>query len=121
MILYLALTLSAILAAAGQVLLKLGAQGQVHALGVVNVKVFGGLCLYAIGMVMWLWALSRVPLQVVYPFTMLTLVIVFIASIIVWPIVHPPPSTNGSPLRVSGPSGASLIRSGFDKLNRGGW
>jgi drug/metabolite transporter (DMT)-like permease len=81
MMLYLALTLSACLAAAGQVLLKLGANGQSDALGMLNLRVFGGLALYGFGVLIWLWALSQLPLQVVYPFSLLTLILVFIASI----------------------------------------
>jgi drug/metabolite transporter (DMT)-like permease len=84
MTLYLALTISATLAAAGQVLLKLGVNGQASALAMANPKVLGGLTLYAAGMLIWLWALSQLPLQVVYPFTMLTLILVFIASIVVF-------------------------------------
>jgi drug/metabolite transporter (DMT)-like permease len=72
------------MAAAGQVLLKLGATGQSTALAMVNPKVLGGLTLYGIGVMIWLWALSQLPLQVVYPFTMLTLILVFIASIVVF-------------------------------------
>jgi drug/metabolite transporter (DMT)-like permease len=82
--LYLALTLSAALAAAGQVMLKLGAQGQASALAMVNPQVIGGLTLYGLGMLLWLWALAQLPLQVVYPFTMLTLILVFIASIVIF-------------------------------------
>ena len=82
--LYLALTISAGLAAAGQVLLKLGVQGHAHALAMVNLRVVGGLALYGLGMLLWLWALAQLPLQVVYPFTMLTLILVFIASILIF-------------------------------------
>jgi drug/metabolite transporter (DMT)-like permease len=82
--LYLALTVSAACAAAGQVLLKLGANGQSSALAMANTRVLGGLTLYGVGMLIWLWALSQLPLQVVYPFTMLTLILVFIASVVVF-------------------------------------
>lgn len=82
--LYLALTASAALAAAGQVMLKLGAQGHSNAVAMVNPKVLGGLALYGVGMLIWLWALAQLPLQVVYPFTMLTLILVFIASIVMF-------------------------------------
>jgi drug/metabolite transporter (DMT)-like permease len=82
--LYLALTISAALAAAGQVLLKLGATGQSTAIAMVNPHVVGGLTLYGIGLLIWLWALSQLPLQVVYPFTMLTLILVFVASVVIF-------------------------------------
>jgi drug/metabolite transporter (DMT)-like permease len=79
---YLALTLGAAMAAIGQVLLKLGADGQTTLLGLINIRVFGGLALYGFSVVAWLIALTRLPLHVVYPFTMLTLVLVFLASIV---------------------------------------
>ena len=82
--LYLALTISAGLAAAGQVMLKLGVQGHASALGMVNLQVVGGLTLYGVGMLIWLWVLAQLPLQVVYPFTMLTMILVFIASILIF-------------------------------------
>ena len=82
--LYLALTVSAALAATGQVMLKLGVQGQPNAAAMVNPKVLSGLVLYGVGMLIWLWALAQLPLQVVYPFTMLTLILVFMASIIIF-------------------------------------
>ena len=82
--LYLALTVSAALAAGGQVLLKLGATGQTTVLAMVNPQVLGGVTLYGIGMLIWLWALSLAQLQVVYPFTMLTLILVFVASVVIF-------------------------------------
>jgi drug/metabolite transporter (DMT)-like permease len=82
--LYMALTVSAALAAAGQVLLKLGSTGQPTALAMANPKVLGGLTLYGVGMLIWLWALSQSPLQVVYPFTMITLILVFAASVVIF-------------------------------------
>ena len=80
--LYLALTAGALLAASGQVLLKIGADGRPSLLDFVNGYVVGGLGLYGVGMVLWLVALARLPLHVVYPFTLLTLGLVFAASLI---------------------------------------
>ncbi|HEV2574176.1 DMT family transporter [Methylocella sp. CPCC 101449] len=71
-----AILVSACLAALGQICLKLGAQGQTAATGFVNWGIASGLAFYAIGMLLWLYALSRAPLHVVYPFTLLTLALV---------------------------------------------
>jgi small multidrug resistance pump len=79
---YLALILGAMMAAAGQVMLKLGADGQSSLLGLVNPRVIVGLILYTFASITWLAALTRLPLHVVYPFTILTLVLVFAGSIL---------------------------------------
>jgi drug/metabolite transporter (DMT)-like permease len=79
---YVALALSACLAAGGQVLLKLGADGRVAGLGLVNAHVMAGLTCYLLGLGLWLIALTRLPLSVVYPFTLLTLALVFAASLV---------------------------------------
>ena len=80
--LVLALTLSAALAALGQIFLKLGASGSGSLLALVNPWVGLGLGAYAAGVLIWLYALGRAPLYVVYPFTLLTFVLVGIASIV---------------------------------------
>lgn len=82
MTLYLALVVSAALAAAGQIMLKTGASGRSDMIAFVNPHVAAGLLLYAIGVAIWLKALSQLPLHVVYPFTMLTLGLVFAGSIV---------------------------------------
>jgi drug/metabolite transporter (DMT)-like permease len=83
MMIYLALAVSATLAAAGQIMLKLGAQGQLTATGLINGRVLAGLACYGLGLLLWLAALTRLPLYVVYPFTLLTLGLVFLGSIFV--------------------------------------
>jgi drug/metabolite transporter (DMT)-like permease len=80
--LYLALTIAAALAAAGQVLLKLGATGQTVGLALANGRVVLGLGCYALGLVLWLVALTKLPLYVVYPFTLLTSALVLIGAVI---------------------------------------
>jgi multidrug transporter EmrE-like cation transporter len=79
---YLALMVGAMAAAAGQVLLKLGADGQSAVLGLLNARVISGLALYTFSSVTWIVALTRLPLHVVYPFTILTLALVFAGSIV---------------------------------------
>lgn len=80
---WVALLLSTSCAAFGQILLKLGAQDRSDALALVNWRLLSGLGLYAIGMALWLYALTRLPLIAVYPFTTLTLVLVGILSAVV--------------------------------------
>jgi undecaprenyl phosphate-alpha-L-ara4N flippase subunit ArnE len=82
--LVLALTCSAALAALGQIFLKLGASGSGSLLALVNPWVGFGLCAYAAGVLIWLYALGRAPLYVVYPFTLLTFVLVGVASVVLF-------------------------------------
>lgn len=65
---------SSLCAAGGQILLKIGATNRTSLLDFVNVPVIMGLGAYAIGVLLWLVALSRLPLYVVYPFTFLTMI-----------------------------------------------
>lgn len=78
-----ALLASCCCAALGQILLKLGAGGREGVAVILNPTVFGGLTLYAVGMALWLYALSKLPLFVVYPFTVLTLILVGALSVVV--------------------------------------
>ncbi len=79
--LYLAVVVGACLAAAGQVLLKSGAHGQTHALALFNPSVLGGVVCLGIGQMLWLVAMTKLPLHVVYPFTFLAMAIVFLSSV----------------------------------------
>ena len=70
------------LAATGQVAFKIGADGR-HALTeFINAWVALGLLCYGAGTVLWIFALSKAGLTVVYPFTALTFVLVFLAGIL---------------------------------------
>ena len=75
------LILGSVLAAAGQVLLKIGVNGATTLPGFINLRVVAGLACYVLGTVLWFIALSRMPLSRVYPFTILTFVIVYLAAI----------------------------------------
>lgn len=66
----------AVLAALGQVSFKLGADGRATLLAFCNPWILCGLLLYLAGTVLWILALSNVPLTVVYPFSALTYVLV---------------------------------------------
>lgn len=72
-----------LLAAAGQVFLKVGATGAATLSGFLNARIGVGFFLYGVGSVLWVVALARLPLSRVYPFTVLTFVLVYIASIVV--------------------------------------
>ena len=73
-------TLGAFLAAAGQIFLKLGANGARSVSDFANSRTLFGFALYGVGSILWVVALSRLPLSKVYPFTILTFVLVYIAS-----------------------------------------
>ena len=78
---YVYLIFSCVLAASGMLSLKQGAAGNESVYEFVNTWILCGLCLYAFGMVLWLYVLNNFPLTKVYPFTMLTFVLVGIGSI----------------------------------------
>jgi drug/metabolite transporter (DMT)-like permease len=74
------LVIGCILAAVGQVFFKLGVSGTSGLIGFVNLKVAIGLVSYGLGTLLWLMALARLPLSKVYPFTILTFLMVYVAS-----------------------------------------
>jgi drug/metabolite transporter (DMT)-like permease len=77
------LTISAFLAAVGQIFFKLGSSGRVSLVEFVNThNVLGGV-MYISGTCLWLYGLSRSPLHLVYPFTMLTFFMVIAFSVLV--------------------------------------
>lgn len=74
--------IAAVLAAMGQLLLKIGANGR-HAIGeFVNPAIIGGLLLYGLGTVIWIAALASRPLVQVYAFTALSFVLVYLAGVL---------------------------------------
>lgn len=73
---YVVLVLACIFAAAGQVLLKIGASGRIQWQDFINWPVFFGLSCYGLSTLLWLYSLSKLPLRVVYPFTVLSFVLV---------------------------------------------
>ncbi len=70
-------------AAAGQVLFKVGASGREALASFFNLWLFSGLLAYALGTLLWIYALSRVRLTVVYPFTALTFVLVYLFGVVI--------------------------------------
>lgn len=67
---------SCVLAAVGQLLLRSGAEGRTGFAEFLNHALIGGLVAYAASTLLWVFALSRAQLTSVYPFTLLTFVLV---------------------------------------------
>lgn len=80
---YAVLLVGSALAAAGQVAFKLGATGRTHWLAFCNGWIALGLTCYMLGTLLWIFALSRASLTVVYPFTAFTFVLVYLAGVLV--------------------------------------
>ena len=74
--LWCALIFSSVCAALGQVILKLAATGRNDVFAFLSPALALGIALYGLGMISWIYALSRLPLNIVYPFTTFTLVLV---------------------------------------------
>ncbi len=76
------LVCGAMFAAVGQVAFKLGATGRESLAAFVNGWILFGLLSYAVGTGLWIFALSKAPLTLVYPFTALTFVVVYAAGVL---------------------------------------
>ncbi len=76
------LVLGSFCAAAGTVLLKLGATGRTDFLSFINPPIIAGLGLYGLGAVFWIYGMSRQSLISVYPFTILSFTIVYLVGIL---------------------------------------
>jgi undecaprenyl phosphate-alpha-L-ara4N flippase subunit ArnE len=79
----LSLLAGTVLAATGQVLFKIGAAGRETITSFLNAWIFAGLASYALGTMLWIYALSKIRLTVVYPFTALTFVLVYLFGILI--------------------------------------
>lgn len=77
---YVILLFSAILAALGQVFLKLGSMGGSITTILFSSQIWLGLIFYVMGSVLWIYALSKEPLSKVYPFAALTFILIFFFS-----------------------------------------
>ena len=80
--LYVLLLGGVLCAAIGQVMLKLGASGRESILSFLNIWIFSGLSFYLAGTVLWILSLAKAKLTVVYPFTALTFVLVYLFGIV---------------------------------------
>jgi hypothetical protein len=102
------LTISSFAAAAGQVLLKLGAEGRQQLAEFVNFYIAGGLLFYGIGTAIWIYVLSSERLMNVFAFTALTFVLVYGGSAVI----------GGHGATRGGVLGIVLILSGLFLLSR---
>jgi|SRR5882724_6507952 len=93
----------ALFAAVGQVFFKFGAAGAVGLVDFINIRTIAGLALYGVSTVLWIFALSKLPLSRVYPFTVLTFLLVYAASVVIL----------REPLTVSVAFGAALVMIGL--------
>jgi len=78
--LLLLLAAASILASSGQILLKLGADRARSLIQFINPRIILGLLLYGVSTAIWIYALSFARLNVIYAFTTLTFVLVYIFS-----------------------------------------
>jgi len=76
------LALSAVFATTGQLLFKVGASRAQAWHDFINLTIGFGLLAYGASTALWVVALSRLPLKLVYPFTALTLVMVYVSAAI---------------------------------------
>jgi drug/metabolite transporter (DMT)-like permease len=74
------LIVSALAAAGGQLLLKVGAQARHQFLDFLNVPIALGLSLYGLSTIIWIYTLSSEKLVNVFAFTGLTFVLVYLGG-----------------------------------------
>ena len=72
-----------VFAAAGQVLFKIGASGREAIASFFNFWLLSGLIAYGFVTLLWIYVLSKVRLTLVYPFTALTFVLVYLFGIVI--------------------------------------
>ncbi len=80
---YLFLLAGTLFAALGQVLFKLGATGRDSLASFINIWIISGLVSYTLSTILWIYSLSKARLTLVYPFTALTFVLVYLVGIFV--------------------------------------
>jgi drug/metabolite transporter (DMT)-like permease len=99
---------SAFCAAAGQLLFAAGARGRTALLSFVNPWIVAGLGLYGVATLFWIYGLSRAQLWQVYPFTVLTFILIYLAGIILF----------GERPSVPGLCGVALVLAGLYLVSR---
>jgi drug/metabolite transporter (DMT)-like permease len=78
------LTVSSLLATAGQVLFKYASVGRGSLAEQLNPMLLAGFFCYAAGAVLWIYCMARVPLLKVYPFTSLAFVLTILAGVVLF-------------------------------------
>ena len=74
------LALASLAAACGQLLFRAGAADRVALADFLNLRIGAGLALYALGTALWIYALSKERLVVVYAFSALTFALVYLGG-----------------------------------------
>jgi drug/metabolite transporter (DMT)-like permease len=97
------LAFASLAAAGGQLLFKIGAQHRTQLAAFINAPILIGLLLYGVGTVLWIYALAREKLVVVYAFTVLTFAMVYLGSVLLL----------GETLTLKGCCGVALVLSGL--------
>lgn len=69
-------------AAGGTLMLKAGATGRTELFQFINPWVIAGLTFYALGSGLWILAMAKEPLSIVYPFTALSFVLVLAGAVV---------------------------------------
>jgi drug/metabolite transporter (DMT)-like permease len=72
---------SAFMAASGQLLFKIGAQGKIQFLEFLNLHIATGFCFYFLSAAIWIYTLSFEKLVNVFAFTALTFVLVYAGGV----------------------------------------
>ena len=98
-----------ICAAVGQILFKVGATGRETIASYVNLWIVTGFLAYAIGTMLWIYALSKAYLTTVYPFTALTFVFVYLFGVFVF----------DEPTTLKALAGVALILGGLFLISTG--
>ena len=106
---FMMLLAASLAAAAGQLLLKVGAQHKTHLAEFINAAIAAGLLLYLCGTVLWIYVLSKEKLVVVYAFTALTFVLVYLGAVL----------TLGESLTLKAGGGVLLVLAGLYLLAAG--
>jgi undecaprenyl phosphate-alpha-L-ara4N flippase subunit ArnE len=70
-------------AALGQMLFKVGATGRESLATFINIWILSGLVCYGLGTLLWIYSLSKARLTIVYPFTALTFVLVYLGGVLI--------------------------------------
>ena len=96
-------------AACGQLLLKVGAQHKTHAVEFLNTPIAIGLLLYLCGTILWIYVLSKEKLVMVYAFTALSFVLVYLGAVL----------TLGESLTLKAGGGVLLVLAGLYLLASG--
>jgi drug/metabolite transporter (DMT)-like permease len=76
------LLVASVLAAAGQLLFKIGASGRASLIAFFNPYIFTGLVLYGLGTIIWIYVLAREQLVHVFAFTALSFVLVYAGAVL---------------------------------------